>query len=40
MEQLPFQQVRGRFLSAVQHTGGVGHALRSLFRRGEKEKKA
>ena len=40
MEQLPFQQVRARFLSAVQHTGGVGHALRSLFRRGEKEKKA
>lgn len=41
MEQLPFQQVRARFLSALQHqSGGVTERLRGLLRRGKKEKKA
>ena len=41
MEQLPFQQVRARFLSALQHqSGGVAERLRGLLRRGKKEKKA
>ena len=41
MEQLPFQQVRARFLSALQHqSGGVTERLRSLLRREKKEKKA
>lgn len=41
MEQLPFQQVRVRFLSALQHqSGGVTERLRGLLRRGKKEKKA
>ena len=35
------QQVRNRFLSAVQHqSGGMAGKLRSLFRRDKKEKKA
>ena len=41
MEQLPFQQVRARFLSALQHqSGGVAERLRGLLRREKKEKKA
>ena len=41
MEQLPFQQVRARFLSALQHqSGGVTERLRGLLRREKKEKKA
>ena len=41
MEQLPFQQVRARFLSALQHqSGGVTERLRGLLRRDKKEKKA
>lgn len=41
MEQLPFQQVRVRFLSALQHqSGGVAERLRGLLRREKKEKKA
>ena len=41
MEQLPFQQVRARFLSLMQHqSGGVAGKLRSLLRREQKEKKA
>lgn len=41
MEQLPFQQVRARFLSALQHqSGGVVERLRGLLRREKKEKKA
>ena len=41
MEQLPFQQVRVRFLSALQHqSGGVTERLRGLLRREKKEKKA
>ena len=41
MEQMPFQQVRNRFLSVVQHqSGGMAGKLRSLFSRGKKEKKA
>ncbi len=41
MEQLPFQQVRARFLSALQHqSGGVAERLRGLLRRDKKEKKA
>ena len=41
MEQMPFQQVRNRFLSAVQHqSGGMAGKLRSLFSRDKKEKKA
>ena len=40
MEQLPFQQVRARFLSALQHqSGGVAERLRGLLRREKKEKK-
>ena len=40
MEQLPFQQVRARFLSALQHqSGGVTERLRGLLRREKKEKK-
>ena len=41
MEQLPFQQVRARFLSVMQHqNGGVADRLRGLLRREKKEKKA
>ncbi len=41
MEQLPFQQVRARFLSALQHqSDGVAERLRGLLRREKKEKKA
>jgi coenzyme F420-reducing hydrogenase beta subunit len=41
MEQLPFQQVRARFLSALQHqSGGVTERLLGLLRREKKEKKA
>ena len=41
MEQLPFQQVRVRFLSALQHqSGGVAERLRGLLRREKKEKRA
>lgn len=41
MEQLPFQQVRARFLSALQHqSGGVAERLRGLLCREKKEKKA
>ena len=41
MEQLPFQQVRARFLSALQHqSGGVAERLRGLLRREKKEKRA
>jgi len=41
MEQMPFQQVRNRFLSVVQHqSGGMAGKLRSLFSRDKKEKKA
>ena len=41
MEQLPFQQVRARFLSALQHqSGGVTERLRGLLRREKKEKRA
>lgn len=41
MEQLPFQQVRARFLSALQHqSGGVAERLRGLLRREKREKKA
>ena len=41
MEQLPFQQVRARFLSVMQHqSGGVADRLRSLLSREKKEKKA
>ena len=41
MEQLPFQQVRTRFLSVLQHqSGGVAERLRGLLRREKKEKKA
>lgn len=41
MEQLPFQQVRARFLSTLQHqSGGVAERLRGLLRREKKEKKA
>ena len=41
MEQLPFQQVRARFLSALQHqSGGVAERLRGLLRREKKEKTA
>ena len=41
LEQLPFQQVRARFLSALQHqSGGVAERLRGLLRREKKEKKA
>ena len=39
--QQPFQQVRNRFLSVVQHqSGGMAGKLRSLFSRDKKEKKA
>ena len=40
LEQLPFQQVRTRYLSAVQHREGVGQRLRELLHRGGKEKKS
>ena len=41
MEQLPFQQVRARFLSALQHqSDGVAERLRGRLRREKKEKKA
>ena len=40
LEQLPFQQVRARYLSAVQHREGVGQRLRELLHRGGKEKKS
>ena len=41
MEQMPFQQVRSRFLSVMQHqTGGVAGKLRGLFGRGGKEKES
>ena len=40
LEQLPFQQVRTRYLSAVQHRESVGQRLRELLHRGGKEKKS
>ena len=40
LEQLPFQQVRTRYLTAVQHREGVGQRLRELLHRGGKEKKS
>ena len=40
LAQLPFQQVRARYLSAVQHREGVGQRLRELLHRGGKEKKS
>ena len=40
LEQLPFQQVRTRYLSAVQHREGVGQRLRELLHRCGKEKKS